>query len=210
MTTISNGTTNATVPRVVLGGSVAIALAWSLTPRYGPWLCHGTFGLVMMASMLRHGSALLSVRWSLRAAISGAIIGLALAVASWAVAPLIVQLIPGFDSELKQLYATLRQPPGPLAASPILVLTICVEELLWRGQWIEWLNRRMPTIAAVTVATLSYALPIAASRSILLFAVASGLGAVLTIERLIVGTWLAPAIAHIIWAVLVLVVHPIH
>jgi membrane protease YdiL (CAAX protease family) len=209
MTTVRNGTTNATVPLMVLGGSVAVALAWSLTPRYGPWLCHGVFGLVMIALVLRHRPALLSARWSLRAGISGTLVGLALAVASWAITPPIVQLIPGFESELKQLYATLRRPPGPFAASPLLVLTICVEELLWRGQWIEWLNRRMPTVAAITVATLSYALPIAASRSILLFAVASGLGAVLTIERLFVETWLAPAIAHVIWAVLVLVVHPI-
>ncbi len=200
---------NWSAPFVVLFGSFTVALAWLLTPRYGPWICHAAFGLAAAAVASRYGSNLRAARWTLRVGISGCILGLGLAVISWLVAPVIIGLIPTFDSDLKHLYATLNRPPGPYKALPILLVTAAVEELIWRGEWVAWLQKRLPVAATVAIATVSYALPIAASQSLLLFGFAAGLGLILTLQRIVVGTWLAPMLAHLIWALLVLVVRPL-
>lgn len=198
-----------TAPLVVLFGSFAVALAWLLTPRYGPWLCHAIFAAATAAIAYRFGSSLRGTRWTLGAGIWGTLLGLALAVASWVGAPLMLRLLPTLNADLKHLYATLNRAPGPFKALPILLATAAVEELIWRGEWVDWLRRRLPASATVAIATVSYALPIAASQSLLLFGFAVGLGLILTLQRMIVGTWLAPMVAHLIWALLVLVMHPI-
>ena len=200
---------NRGAPFVVLFGSFAVALAWLMTPRYGPWICHAAFGLAAAAVAWRYGSNLRAVRWSLNAVISGCILGLGLAIISWVVAPIIIRLIPAFNSDLTHLYSTLNRAPGPYKALPILLLAAAVEELVWRGEWVDWLQKRLPVAAAAAIATVSYALPIAASHSLLLFGFAAGLGLILTLQRIVVGTWLAPMLAHLIWALLVLVVRPL-
>jgi membrane protease YdiL (CAAX protease family) len=128
---------------------------------------------------------------------------------SWACVPIAVQIMPVIGNDLRQLYATLNRPPGPIRSLPILVLTVIAEELVWRRELVTWLYKRLPVFGTVAIATLSYAIPIAASKSPLLIAVAICFGVLFTVQRLIFRTWLAPLLAHLVWAILVLVVHPL-
>ena len=190
-------------------GSVAIASAWLLTPRYGPWLCHCVFGFISVAAALYWGKSIRNSRLTIGTCIAGVTVGLALAVASWIGAPLLTQWVPSLAADLKEHYNTLQRQPGPFEALPILLMTASAEELIWRGELVDWLQKRLPIVATIAIGTISYALPIVASKSLLLFGVANCLGLVLTIERVVVGNWLAPLISHVIWAVLVLVLRPI-
>ena len=194
---------------VVTVGSAAVALAWILTPRYGPWSCQAVASSICLVIAFYFGSTDLTRGWTKGAVLSGALLGGFLAMASWVCAPVAVQIMPDVGNNMRQLYATLNRPPGPARSLPILVLTVVAEELVWRGELVTWLHKRLPLFGTVAIATLSYSIPIAASKSPLLIAIALCFGMLFTLQRLIFRTWIAPLIAHLVWAIGVFVVHPL-
>ena len=194
---------------VVTVGSVAVALAWMLTPRYGPWSCQAVASSICLVVAFYFGSADFTLGWTKGAVLSGALLGGFLAIASWVCAPAAAKIMPEVGNNMRQLYATLNRPPGPVRSLPILVLTVVAEELVWRRVLVTWLHKRLPLFGTVAIATLSYSIPIAASKSPLLVAIAICFGMLFTLQRLIFRTWIAPLVAHLVWAILVLIVHPL-
>jgi membrane protease YdiL (CAAX protease family) len=195
--------------RVVIVGSLAIALAWIFTPRYGPWACQAIAASICLLGAFFFGSTDRKAGWTKRVAISGIVLGGFLAVMSWACAPIAARILPVINNDMRQLYAALNRAPGPVKSLPILVLTVIAEELVWRRELVTWLLRRFRTFGTVVITTVSYAIPIAASKSPLLIAVAVCFGILFTLQRLIFRSWLAPLIAHLVWAILVLVAFPL-
>jgi hypothetical protein len=155
------------------------------------------------------GSTDRTLGWNKKAAISGVIIGGFLAIMSWVCAPFAARSMPEIGRDMRQLYGALNRPPGPVMSLPILVLTIVAEELVWRRELVTWLYKRFRTFGTIAIATLSYAIPIAASKSPLLISVALCFGVLFTLQRLIFRSWLAPLVSHLVWAILVLVAWPL-
>jgi membrane protease YdiL (CAAX protease family) len=144
------------------------------------------------------------------ALVGSLILGIVLAVASWALGPRAATWIPQLGNEVQALYATLHRAPGPLRAVPILALSVLAEELIWRGAIVDWLLSKNLSAAHVTLlATAAYVLPMVCSGSWLLVAVALTLGTVLTIQRLYLRSWLPCFVTHLTWNVLIFVVHPV-
>lgn len=194
---------------VVIVGTLVVACAWLLTPKYGPWVCHAIFGSISLAVAIRFGSIDLTFGWTKWTLILGATFGLILALVSWLSVPIAIRLIPYFGPDLNQLYATLRKPPGPIRAMPVLALTVMAEELVWRGELVARLQERFAPTATVAIATISYSLPIVMSKSPLLIAIALCFGSLFTVQRLIFRSWLGPFVSHLVWTLLVFAVHPL-
>jgi len=195
--------------RVVMFGSVGMAFAWLLTPSCGPWLANSVVTIPILIAVLVWGETARNLQLTLRAATLSAAVGLTLALASWLLVPPLAREFPSLGTELKSLYLILNRPPGPLKALPLLLLTTTAEELVWRGELVSWLKQRYGLATTVVISTLSYSLPIAASKSLLLFCVATGLGAILTLQRIATRSWVAPLISHAIWSLGVFVIRPI-
>ena len=194
---------------IVLFAMGAMALSWVLTPEFGPWFANGVTAIPTLFVALIWGTAARNLRLSARGLAASIAVGLALAVLSSLAGHVIVRAFPILTTELRQLYATLNRSPGPMRALPILLLTATTEEVIWRGELVTWLQKRFGLLFTTTIATLAYSLPIAMSRSVLLFAIANGLGVVFTLLRFATGSWVAPLVAHTIWALGVFVVFPI-
>lgn len=198
------------VPRalVVIIGHIALALAWYLTAEFGPWRCNAiASGTCLAAAVI--GRVWPDMRLSLRQLITGAVTALLLAAGSWILAPMAASAVPALKSEIQVLLGTLHWAPGPAYASPILLLTVTTEELVWRDCLVRLFPHDTPDWQIVLVCTLAYAAPISVSGSWLLVLVALGLGSLLALQRLRSGTWMQPLITHAAWSLLVFVVHPI-
>jgi membrane protease YdiL (CAAX protease family) len=194
---------------VVLVATILLAVAWLATPRYGPWLSNTlaapiAIGVVFVCG-LRPGFGPTRARIVLEAIACG----LVLALLSWWLSPLASQQLPGIGLELTTLYATLNRSPGPTLGAPIVGLSVLTEEVVWRGVLVDWCETRMSPWRVVLVCTLAYTVPMAFSGSLLLVAVALGLGAVLTAQRLYYRTWMPCFVTHLTWNLLVFVVHPL-
>lgn len=193
---------------VVVIGHVGLALAWYFTARFGPWRCNAIASSICLlsAAAVRTWP---NMRLSLQHVITGAVTALLLAAGSWAFAPLAVSAVPALKTELQGLLGTLQWAPGPTRASPILLLTVVTEELVWRDCLVRLFPARTPGWQIVLACTLTYAVPISVSGSWLLVLVALGLGPILVIQRLRSGTWMLPLVTHAAWSLLLFVVHPI-
>jgi uncharacterized protein len=190
-------------------GMFGMALSWILTPNYGPWMANAVTATPILLAALVWGETARNLQLSRSALVSSIAVGFAVLLLSWLAVPLATRVFPSVGAEIRQLYSILNRPPGPLRALPILLLTAATEEVVWRGELVAWLQKRTGAGVTVAIATLSYSLPIAASQSMLLFAVGNALGVVFTLLRLLTGSWTAPLLAHVIWALGVFVIRPI-
>ncbi len=146
-----------------------------------------------------------SWRWML----VGLAVGVFMALATHLVYPLAAALLPPIESEVERLYRQLQAPPGRLAAIPILVAVVVVEELVWRGILVDVLRPRLRAPAVIIAASLLYALPQIGSASWLLIFVSVGCGAIWTSLRLWSGGLRAPLACHLTWDALVFVAFPL-
>lgn len=140
---------------------------------------------------------------------AGLLVGAAMALATWTLYPLSVELVPAISVEVPKLYALLRQPPGPVWAFPVLVLVVVAEEWVWRGLAIELFSRSMGPGRAVVLAASIYVLPQVAFRSPLLVVVALACGLIWGALRVWTKGLLAPLVAHLLWDLLVFVLFPV-
>lgn len=140
---------------------------------------------------------------------AGLVVGLAMSLATWWVYPLSVSVFPPIQTEVETLYALLRQSPGPVRAFPLLLLVVTAEELVWRGLAIEVFSKAVGPKRAVVVAAFVYVLPQVALGSALLAIVALLCGLLWGALRVRFHGLSAPFIAHLLWDLLVFVVHPV-
>ncbi len=201
--------------RSVLGACVAaFCLALGLRGELNMWV--GT-GLAAGASTLllwlmysrTEGARPTFDRPSAQSVAIGTAVGVVMAVGTWVLYPISIRLVPEIAPEVGSLYALLRQPPGPLAALPLLLFVVAAEELVFRGLAIDVLSKPLGQGRAVVVAALLYTLPQIAMRSPVLIFVALSCGLVWGFLRLRTGGLAAPFLAHIVWNILVFVLYPV-
>lgn len=188
---------------------VALSLALALRERVGVWVATGLAAGVGIAAATIAARAELRRRLKAsRGWISMAIaLGAVMALATHALHPLGVAVVPGLEEHVASLYRELRDPPGPRAALPVLAAVVLAEELVFRGLLVALLERwAMSRAALVVIATAIYVVPQIASGSIVLIALAASCGAVWTWQRVVSGSVLVPLITHALWDVLVFVV----
>ncbi|MDH4282357.1 MAG: CPBP family intramembrane metalloprotease [Myxococcales bacterium] len=150
------------------------------------------------------------IAWpSLRSLALGTGVGIAMSLGTWWLYPLSITLFPPIGEEVAALYALLRQPPGPIQAFPLLLLVVSAEELVWRGLAIDMFSETVGSTRAVVVSALLYVLPQVAFRSPLLMIVALLCGIVWGMLRVGSKGLAAPFAAHVIWDLLVFVIHPV-
>ena len=177
------------------------------------WVTTGVAALLSLVLCWRIAQA--DLRPRLRPSSRGLVLGVAaaatLTLATYAVFPVAKSLVPELEHELTRLYTRLADWPGPLAASPLLVLVVFAEEVAWRGVLVSALERLFQErrAAIVVVAAVLYALPQLGAESWLMLPVALGCGLVWTATRLASGELTAPLLAHLGWDLWVFVIHPL-
>lgn len=200
------------VQRVVLVLSVtAFCVAMGLRESLNVWIGTGSAALVSVGLIWRlpHPPAIRREDVSAANVGVGVGVGLLMAVATWMLYPLSVELVPQISTEVPKLYALLRQPPGPTWAFPVIVLVVAAEEWVWRGLAIDVFSKSVSPSGAVVLSALIYVLPQVAFRSPLLVVVALLCGLIWGALRVWSRGLVAPLIAHLLWNLLVFVLFPV-
>lgn len=190
---------------------LAFCVAMGLREQVNIWLGTGGAAVVALVLLRWVPGADRRATWNAtrRNVLVGIGAGLAMSLATWALYPLSAELVPEIEIEVTKLYALLRQAPGPVAAFPVLVLVVLVEERVWRGLAIDLFGQSRPGLQAVILAGVVYTFPQIAFRSPLLVAVALACGLVWGALRLQTRGLAAPLIAHLLWDLLVFVLFPV-
>lgn len=211
---------------IVVLATVTFYAGLALTRYASGWVTMGAASAVPMAVMLGWYRERLLAWLPLRGRdlCAGVLAGAVMAAATYAGFALLVHMHSGVVDDAAALYDRMRVAPGPILALPILLLTILVEEMVWRGVLIDglelverpaWVESEAPVYrgwAAAGVALLAagvYAVPQLGAGSLLLVGVAFGCGVVWSGLRLWTGAVTAPLVAHLLWDSLVLVIHPL-
>lgn len=204
------------VPRrallVALAGHFFWIGACLLSDEGGVWAPLGVAAVVvgLGCAWAWPAATLARLRPSAREAGLGLLVGVALAAATEVGFPLLASALPFLDDAARGLYAKMWQGPGPVLASPLLVLFILVEELLWRGVVQTALEeQRLGAGPLVLVTSALYALGQAGQGSLLLVGIALSVGLVFSALRTLTGGLLAPLLAHLVWDGVVLVALPL-
>ena len=198
---------------LTLGACIAaFGLGMALRRSFGIWLGTGSAAMLCLAILVAADPSMrtrLLRGWSAPAWFAGLVVGLGMALATWLLYPLSTRIIPGLEGEVTELYALLRQPPGPVRALPLLVLVVATEELLWRGLALDLFLRRLrPGWAILAAASLSI-LPQLALQSPLLPAVGFACASIWGWLRVQYNGLAAPLLAHLLWDLLVFVMFPV-
>jgi membrane protease YdiL (CAAX protease family) len=139
----------------------------------------------------------------------GVLAGALLAAASHALYPVARAIDPSLDDAVRGLYAELAEPPGALAALPILAVVVLAEELTWRGPLLRRLVGRLGPVRGLGAHLGLYAAPQLFSGTPVLIALAVGCGLVWGALRVWAGRLDAALACHLVWAVLVFVAFPV-
>lgn len=190
---------------------LAVGAAMRVREPANIWLTTGA------ASVLGLGLALWAERGRLRDRIAmspktswiGLGAGLALAAATHALYPLAEAWMPGLDVHVRALYEVLEDPPGIVAATPVLILVVTAEELVFRDVLVTALSRYYAAALAGALAVLLYVVPQLIGGSWLLSLVAFGCGIIWTALRLWTGGVWAAWVCHVVWDLAVFVLFPL-
>ena len=198
---------------IVLAACVAVfCIAMGLREYVNIWIGTGAAAILSMFFLwigARPSVKSAVTRPVLGSAVVGVAVGIAMAFATWWLYPIGAELFPPVEGEVETLYALLRQPPGPIRAFLLLLLVVATEELVWRGLAIDVFAKAVGPWRAVLFAALTYVLPQLAFRSPLLMLIALICGVVWGILRVRSNGVVAPLMAHIVWNLLVFVLHPV-
>ena len=194
----------------VLVATVGLGLPMVLRGEVNLWLLSAVAGALSLAAALRVAKPRWRDLWPLqyREIALGCAVGAGMYLATWALFPPVGAAMPWVGADAKALYGWLDEPPGPVAALPVVCLLIAVEEIVWRGVAVDLLGvgRHTRTWA---IATLLYAIPHLASGSLLLVALALACGAVWTALRLTTGSLSASTTSHLVWSLCAFVFFPL-
>lgn len=207
-------------------GTLTFFAGLALSRYASGWVTMGAASAVPMAVMLGLYREQLLAWLPLRRRdlVAGALAGAAMVAATYAGFAVLARMDSGLVGEVAALYDRMRAPPGPVLALPILLLTILVEEMIWRGVLIEglelmerpaWVESEArvygggAAVGVVLLAAGAYALPQLGTGSLVLLGVAFGCGVIWSGLRLWSGALTAPLVAHVLWDLSVLVVYPL-
>lgn len=190
---------------------LALGMALRVRSELSVWVLTGLAGaLAIVTALWALGGDLPSrLRINLHTTVVGGIGALVLAGLTWLFYPLVADAAPGIVPTVRDLYASLDDPPGRVWALPILVTVVTAEELIFREVALTRLVDRMPPLRAGAAAVLLYAIPQMIGGSWLLVLLAVGCGAVWTAMRIGTRSLWAPWLCHLGWDLLVFIVHPL-
>ncbi|MFK7999009.1 MAG: lysostaphin resistance A-like protein [Polyangiales bacterium] len=196
---------------IVVVATVLFALSLALRAHINVWLTIGASALLLLATTtFGRGELPLWGRFSPARAIGvGVGAGGVMAILTHLAYPPVAALVPSIAVEVEGLYADLRQTPGPVLGTPLLLLAVAAEEAVWRGVLVRQMERKRGPLAIILVATLAYAVPQAFSGSWVLVLVALGCGALWTSLRVWSGSIVVPALTHAVWNLVVFVALPL-
>lgn len=202
------------VGRLAAVAVATVALGLAIGGRWtaNVWLTTGVAGAVAIAAALAADRREIVARLArpLRGVALGAASGVAMVIATHLLFRFAADLLPGLAMATGELYRDLADPPGPRRAAPILALVVLGEELVWRAVLPALLAARgVAAGRAVLPVTLLYALPQAASGSLLLAAVALAAGAVWTLLGVLRRDLWAPLVCHLTWSLSLFVFWPL-
>ena len=198
-------------PFLVVGfATVAFAAALALEDVGNVWLLTGLAAALSLLLVLR---SRLAIRRLFVADLPSVLLGLGggalMAFATHAGYRLLQGPYPGLRPQVRALYEALQDPPGPLAAMPVVLFVVLVEEIVWRGVLVEGLRQRLSRPRILGVATFAYVLPQIGSLNPALALAAFGMGAVWTGLRLVSrGLW-APLLCHLTWDLAIFYLWPL-
>ena len=194
--------------------ALVAVLAWIagavVARRHGIWFGVGLVSITLGAAALAldSGGVRALLRPSAARVLFGFAVGAAMIAATYGLYPLLLRIAPGSGGEAERLYtsfAALSPGLGEALLGPIIV----GEELVWRGVVQGAVVRRAGAVVGVLLGATLYAAGHAAVGSPLLVAVALGCGIVWGTLRAVTGGLVAPLVAHLVWDVAVLLVHPL-
>lgn len=194
-------------------GTIA-CLAFGLLPG-GPF---GVWGGTPLAALVGIGGAWWTSRRRLmpllaptqRNVLVGVSSGLAMAVATHVLYPLVAPQVPAIAQQTRELYARLGiVQHGPVATMLLVTAVVLAEELVFRGIVFGALQERLGTRPALVVAVAIYVLPQLLSGSWLLLVLAVGCGVVWTLQRAYCDNLVVPLLTHLVWDALVMVCFPL-
>lgn len=195
----------------MLGASVALRHAGNVWAFTGATAVACATAVVVFAP--RHLRAYLE--WDGPVALGGLIVGVvAIPVTHLAFDGFEVAL-PAIAAEATELYSALDAWPGRIAALPILIFVIFVEELVYRGVAQHFLQDLVPSESLrsrgmlVLMGTAIYVMPQLVTGSLVLVLLATGWGVLWTLQRLASGSLLASLVTHTTWSVGVFVLWPV-
>jgi len=197
-----------------MAAACVLALAWlagaALAGHYGIWLSLGSVavfcGTLLLAFDARRLLPLLrpTAAW----VALGAGVGVAMVLATRALYPVAVALMPSVAAQTARLYAAFHALSRP-AAMAALVPVVVGEELVWRGAVYGALVRRWGTPLAIGLGTLVYAAAHAPVGSPLLVLIAAACGLVWSLLRAATRSLVPTLICHVVWDAAVLIIWPL-
>lgn len=191
--------------------SIAMASAWYIDRFAGLWLGNAiaaTIGITLGLWAIRRQSPKLFSNWK-RELLPGVFVGLGLVLFTQLGTRWVLLQCPVARQELTRLYTLLETPPGPTRASPVLLLVVVAEELVFRGAVTTYLQERFRPVQVAVLATGLYTLPLIASGSWLLPLVGVTLGGVWTIARQRSHGLTIPLLCHALFSLTTFVWLPI-
>ena len=200
----------ATQARLAVAAFASWVVGALFARRFGLWVGIGPVSVALgVAALVLDGGALRALlRPSAARVVRGLAVGAAMTALTYALYPLFVRVVPAGALETRRLYVVFSSLP-PAAAALLLLPVIAGEELVWRGVVQGALARRVGPVAGVLVGAAVYAAAHAAAGSLLLVVVALGCGVVWGTLRAVGDDLVAPLIAHVVWDVSLLLVHPL-
>ncbi len=194
--------------------AIACAVVWlvaSASARaVGIWLALGGAAVVLGAAILvrEPRAALRLLRPSARLVAVGAVVGWAMAAATYLLYPVLARALPFLRADMARLYASFRAPPMAIAALALLPV-IAGEELVWRGVVQTELVRRLGPWRGILLASIAYALAHAPLGSPVLVVAALACGVVWGALRAATASLVPSLLAHLAWDMLVLLWVPL-
>ncbi|HEY5957013.1 MAG TPA: type II CAAX endopeptidase family protein [Polyangiaceae bacterium] len=191
--------------------SSLLAMAWRVHFVRGLWVLNGaaaSLGIALACSSLSKGTRIGGKRPG-RDIWVGASLGLALTSITHALASVILPHWRGLHLETQRLYGMIDDARNSLPALAVILLVVVAEEFVYRGVVTTALSERLGRSGTVVCSAALYALPVSASGSWLLVAIAVALGTLWTVARLWSEGLIVSLISHAIWSASTFVLLPI-
>jgi membrane protease YdiL (CAAX protease family) len=164
--------------------------------------------LGLLVLVLERGNNATRLRTNVVDILVGILSGGVMIGATYILYPVVRHLVPTVVPQAVDLYATFGGAKGP-ASIALLGLVVLGEELVWRGAVQDGLTTRLGPVAGVLATTLVYGLAVLPVGLPLLAGIALGCGLFWGVLREVTRSLTAPLIAHLLWNLVVLVLHPI-
>ena len=195
---------------IVVLSTIAMTVALRSRQEANIWIATGVvaaaaliavavFDRPRMMEMLKIRSG--SISWGIATGLLFIVLTHAVTRAAFAIDPRARELVD-------RLYASIQDPPGAVAAFPVIALVAFMEEVVWRGVLVDLLKKQKLG-AAFVLAVLIYSIPQFLDGNLALAFAAIGCGSVWTALRLWRDDVVTPFVNHVIWNLGVFVVVPL-